>query len=253
MSLLALAALLAGCAPGIPAIAAYETANPAMLRARLTRDAARVRSKPRRVAVLIGAAGDAPSRDTLSLAYQVVIEQGLARDDVFVLDPSGASALYPLTERTSAAAIELLATHLAAHLAPSDTLFVLVAARRADAEPPRHTPLESIAALARARVASLVVVSDVAIAGVVEPEVDGCRFAVIEPEATGDGVPFTRAFLSAFRARHLGAAPSILDAVRHAMTTDRATATGQRRPRIVEGCVALETLGLAGDVAPRRE
>lgn len=246
---LSLSLSLAACASSGPAPRATAREDaPARLAERLARDALRPPAGPRRVAVLIGAGGDAATRETLSLAYQVSIEQGFAPGDVFVLEASGASPLYPLTDVTSPAALELLFRHLAEHLTSEDTLFVFVTGPASSPEP---SALTGVAALVgRPRPRSLLVVADVALPESIAAHVDGCGFAVIESAPPGgSGASFTRAFLSAFRERSLARAPSILDAFRHAMATDRATAIGQHRPRLVEGCLELARLGLAGALA----
>lgn len=82
--------------------------------------------KPDTFAVIIGLNTEEYHRGNISLAYQVLVELGLKRQDVFILDVASRLPYFPKTDTTSHAAVTTLFGLLAAVIEPHDELIVYV-------------------------------------------------------------------------------------------------------------------------------
>jgi len=81
--------------------------------------------EPRHFAVLIGGNTEDRHRNNLSLAYQVLIEQGYKRKDVFIFDSEGGSpAIFPITDATNAKTIKIMFEWLANNVTERDSLMI---------------------------------------------------------------------------------------------------------------------------------
>ncbi|MBK8014955.1 MAG: hypothetical protein IPK13_26860 [Deltaproteobacteria bacterium] len=223
-------------------------------------------------AVLIGAETELRHRGNLSMAYQVLIEQGYDRDEVFIFDSEGGTPFFPNTDVTTRASLSLLFDYLARVVEPHDTLLVYVTGhgRRVAADE------ESRGAAKRLGVSTVVlnpgeeVSQDEFVAwleavpvGVGIAFFDQCYFGQISSpklcnwvtmttsaeDETSHGVSFPRAFWNAFRATpsRSDAGPiTVYEAFKRAMVADVATRLGQNRPRIAHACVNPAGLLLTG-------
>src|SRR5688572_13056904 len=77
-------------------------------------------------AVLIGANTELRHRGNLSMAYQVLIEQGYRAENVYILDSEGEAVFFPTTDRTTRETMQSLFEHLRDIVEPQDTLFIYV-------------------------------------------------------------------------------------------------------------------------------
>jgi hypothetical protein len=228
-------------------------------------------------AVLIGADTELRHRGNLSMAYQVLLEQGYKRENIYILDSEGDNPFFPLTDVTTRASIELLFKHLAQIIEPHDTLFIYVTGhgRKITAEEDKEgnksmlgvstlvlNPGEELSQdefavlLERLTPETGIAFFDQCYWGPFEsPKL--CNFVMITTSTKDDtsyGVSFPRAFWSAFRdRRHRDGPPSIFEAFKFAMVADRATTLGFNRPRISHGCVNPSDITLLGAAAPKIE
>jgi hypothetical protein len=228
-------------------------------------------------AVLIGADTELRHRGSLSMAYQVLLEQGYKRDNIYILDSEGENPFFPLTEVTTRAAIDLLFKHLAQIVEKQDTLLIYVTGhgRRITAEEEKEgskstlgvwtlvlNPGEELlqeefsALLERVSPETGIAFFDQCYWGQFSsPKL--CNFVMITTSTKDDtayGVSFPRAFWGAFRdRRHRGGSQTIFDAFRFAMVSDRATTLGLNRPRIAHGCVNPNEITLLGRISTKTE
>jgi hypothetical protein len=80
--------------------------------------------QPDRYALLIGAHGELRHQGNLSLAYQVLLEQGYRRENIFILDSNPPSPYYPLAAPTTRENVRLAFETLAKAVEPHDTFLI---------------------------------------------------------------------------------------------------------------------------------
>lgn len=225
-------------------------------------------------AVLIGANTELRHRGNLSMAYQVLMEQGYQRDKVYVLDSEGRSDFVPVAEVTTRAALHLLFAHLKRVVEPHDTLFIYVTGhgRRVTAE------MDGEGERSKIGVSTVLLnpreeMSDWEFGELldgIEPEAGiaffdqcygevfatttrSCNFVFITTAAedeTSYGVSFPRAFWGAFRRPAPQPAPSVLEAYQLARANDKGTRIGANRPSLRRSCVDPARLTLLGALQP---
>ena len=83
-----------------------------------------VNGRPDTFAVIVGLNTEEYHRGNISLAYQVMIELGLKRKDIFILDVASELPYFPKTDTTSRASMDMLFTSLARIIEPHDELIV---------------------------------------------------------------------------------------------------------------------------------
>lgn len=223
-------------------------------------------------AVLIGGATELRHRGNLSMAYQVLIEQGYSRDHVYILDSDGDTMFFPSTDVATRANVEALFAHLRKIVEPEDTLLIYVTGhgRRVQATEEEHgltqtlgvstillNKTEELADWEFARLldglepAIGIAFFDQCYGAVFATTSRSCNFVFITTAAETDtsyGVSFPRAFWGAFRKRPRGAL-SVLDAYVEATREDRGTIRGYNSPQLVHRCVDPSRISLLG--APR--
>lgn len=252
----------------------FVAPEPEALRRRLALETPRSPGDVEHFAVLIGGDTSIEHRGNISLAYQVLLEQGYRRDRVYILDSEGDNPFFPVTDVTTRASVALLFDHLAAAVGSEDTVLVYVTGRgllrdppEGQADAPAGAPLPpERAALALNPGEELDQAELAAMLGRLEPRAgiaffDQCYWAKLESpslcnfvfidssegEGKEHGGTFARAFWSAFRERRPPVGPlSIFDAFRFGMVADRATALGRNKPRIAHECVSPASLTLLG-------
>jgi hypothetical protein len=222
-------------------------------------------------AVLIGANTELRHRGNLSMAYQILIEQGYSRDDVYILESEGDATFFPTTDLATRATITRVFDHLRKVVEPHDTLLIYVTGhgRRITAtfeENGQATTL-GVSTMVLNREEELADWELAAMLDGINPSVGiaffdqcygaifatitkSCNFVFITAAAedeTSYGVSFPRAFWSAFRAPRLDAtATSVLEAYNHAIRADRGTLMGMNQPQLVHTCVDPAKLTLLG-------
>lgn len=220
-------------------------------------------------AVLIGAHTELRHRGNLSMAYQVLLEQGYQRDKIFILDSEGATPFFPLTDVTTRASVRALFSYLAQVVEAEDSLLVYVTGhgRRIKAEEESNGSRRTLGVSTLMLNLAEEMTQDEfqGYLEAIQPEVGivffdqcywgplfsnkMCNYVTITTateQETSHGVSFPRAFWEAFRTAPRGHAPSLLKAFKHAMVQDRATRKGFNRPRISHGCVHPDDVVLLG-------
>jgi hypothetical protein len=226
-------------------------------------------------AVLIGANTELRHRGNLSMAYQVLIEQGYKAEDIFILDSEGETPFFPVTDVTTRASMHRLFSYLRRVVEPHDTLFIYVTGhgRRVTADKEDNGQKGTIGVstillnkseeMSEWEFGTLLdgLFPETAIAFF--DQCYGARFSMIakscnfvfittaDEAETSYGVTFPRAFWAAFREPELSKAPTtVLDAFKFAMVADRGTRLGFNRPKIANGCVNPANLTLLGTPRP---
>jgi len=222
---------------------------------------------------VIGASSELRHRGNISLAYQVLLEQGYKREDVFILDTEGETPLFPFTDFTTAAAVRYLFEQLAIVIEPQDTLFVYLTGHggrvTADEETAADDQREIAVATVSLNIAEAMPVDEIVrLLSKITPGVgivffDQCYGGVISTpgmcnyvimtasteDAVSHGNSFPRAFWSGFREQQ--GAPSVLHAFKHAMVSDPATRQGLQRPRIIHHCIDPASITVLGQPTSR--
>lgn len=81
--------------------------------------------QPHHYAVLIAGNSEDRHRNNLSMSYQVLLEQGYNREDVFIFDSEGGDTpLFPITDQTTERTIQMLFLWLSDHVTENDSLFI---------------------------------------------------------------------------------------------------------------------------------
>jgi hypothetical protein len=252
--------------------------EPEMLRTRIAQEGDVPNGKVDHFAVMIGADTELRHRGNLSMAYQVLLEQGYKRENIYILDSEGENPFFPLTDVTTRASVDLLFKHLGMIVEPHDTVLIYVTGhgRRITADEEKQGNKSTLG------VSTLVLnpgeeLSQDEFSELLEklsPETGIaffdqcywgpfssaklCNFIMITTSTKDDtsyGVSFPRAFWGAFRDRRvksLSPGPSIFEAFKFAMVADRATTLGFNKPRISHGCVDPDGVTLLGVVAERK-
>lgn len=220
-------------------------------------------------AVLIGANTELRHRGNLSMAYQVLLEQGYEAENVFVFDSEGTTPFFPLTDVTTRESIEMMFEHLANVVETQDTLLVYITGHgnRITAEQSENgeTSEIGVSTLMLNPAEEVTQAEFVALIQPIQPEVGilffdqcywgtpkskrMCNYVTIstaEEDETSAGVSFPRAFWRSFREAPPGTVVSVLDAFRYAMVKDPATRMGFHKPRIAHGCVNPSVLTILG-------
>jgi hypothetical protein len=252
----------------------FKPSTPDTLLRRISADSDAPNGQVDHFAVLIGANTELRHQGNLSMAYQVLLEQGYSRDKIFVLDSEGATPFFPITDLTTRASVIKLFEHLSKVVESHDTLFVYVTGhgRRVAADRDDNGMRTTLG------VSTLVLnpgeeMAQDEFTGMLEniyPQVgvvffDNCYFGqVVNPrlcnyvfittadsDTTSNGNTFPRAFWSAFRGRRTDNPPTVFEAFKYAMVADRATRLGFNRPRISQSCVDPSELSLSGGIVRR--
>lgn len=214
-------------------------------------------------AVLIGAHTELRHRGNLSMAYQVLIEQGYRRENVYILESEGDAAFFPTTDVTSRATVTRLFDHLRKIVEKQDTLLIYVTGhgRRVTAtsesdgkdqivgvstlvlnEREELADWELATMLEGLEPAAGIAFFDQCYGAIFSTITRACNFVFITTAAeaeTSYGVAFPRAFWTAFRkARPSSTQTSVLAAYQHAAREDRGTQLGYNRPQISQTCGA---------------
>lgn len=92
----------------------------------LTRLPARPNGQPDRFGVIIGLNAEERHRNNISLAYQVLVESGVKSQDIFILDSSSATPIFPKSDMTSFSTVRLLMSTLASIVEDQDEIIVYV-------------------------------------------------------------------------------------------------------------------------------
>jgi len=237
----------------LPTSAEIQYPQPVRLMRRLSAMPQVGNGKVDHFAVLIGANTELRHRGTLSLAYQVLIEEGYDREEVFILDTEGETPVYPFTEFTTLAALDLLFQYLANVVETHDTLLVYVTGHGMRYVPEGTAPDEEVTVivtlvlnrnymmlsssfailLRRVHPGFGMVFFDQCFGGVFQQEALD-RYLLLTVSRADDvsvGTGFPRAFWEAFRNRDRPDEPvSILTAFRQAMEQDPKTRSGENHP-----------------------
>jgi hypothetical protein len=268
--------LLSGCAVTgwLSKPAEFHAKSPDALEARLTEEGEKPNGKVDHFAVLIGANTELRHRGNLSMAYQVLIEQGYKAEDIYILDSEeGETPFFPVTDVTSRAALQRLFAHLRRVVEPHDTLFIYVTGhgRRitADQDDNGQKSTIGISTILLNKGEEMSEWEFGTLLDGLEPQAGiaffdqcyGARFSMITKSCnfvfittaaeaeTSYGVSFPRAFWAAFREPSLASGePTVFEAFKFAMVADRGTRLGFNRPRIANGCVNPANLTLLGVV-----
>jgi hypothetical protein len=251
--------------------------EPEGLRSRIVQEGEVPNGKIDHFAVLIGADTELRHRGNLSMAYQVLLEQGYRRQDIYILDSEGDNPFFPLTDVTTRASVEMLFKHLAKIVEPHDTVLIYVTGhgRRimADEEKAGSRSTLGVSTLVLNPGEELSQDEFSQLLEKVAPETGIaffdqcywgpfssaklCNFIMITTstkDETSYGVSFPRAFWGAFRDRRVrNLSPSIFEAFKLAMVGDRATTLGFNKPRISHGCVDPDGVTLLGTVLEKKE
>lgn len=214
-------------------------------------------------AVLLGAHTELRHRGNLSMAYQVLIEQGYKRDNVYILESDSDGTFFPTTDVASRATVTRLFDHLRKIVEKQDTLLIYVTGhgRRVNATSEADGQAQTIGVstivlneteeladwelaemLQGLEPASGIAFFDQCYGAIFATITRACNFVFITTAAedeTSYGVAFPRAFWTAFRTAKPAAEPtSVLDAYRFAAREDRGTQLGYNRPQISQTCGA---------------
>lgn len=250
----------------------YRAPEPEALLARIAQEGERPNGQVDHFAVLIGADTELRHRGNLSMAYQVLLEQGYRRENIYILDSEGENPFFPLTDVTTRASVELLFKHLAKIVEARDTLLVYVTGHgrkiTADEEKAGSVGTLGVSTLVLNPGEELSQEEFSTLLEQVTPEAGIaffdqcywgpfssprlCNYVMITTSTKDDtsyGVSFPRAFWSAFRDRRRREGPTIFEAFKFAMVADRATTLGFNRPRISHGCVNPADITLLGSLA----
>lgn len=206
-------------------------------------------------AVLIGANTELRHQGNLSMAYQVLVEQGYRRENIYILDPQPESTYFPATDYTTREAVTMLFAHMRRIVESQDTLLVYVTGHG------RRIESEHVSTLVLSKSEELRDVEFAALLEGLHPNVgiaffDQCYggafigenpsfiyITVAADNRTSYGVGFPRAFWAAFRTN---GAHSVGDAFSYACANDRGTALGFNHPVVVEQHVSAHSVDLRG-------
>ena len=109
--------LLGGCDSQPP--------QPQRLEQRISQEVAQPNGQPDKYGVIISGNTDYRHKENLSLAYQVLLENGFQRENIYILDSDGEkTAFYPVDDLASKEAIKILFGHLSKKVDSKDLLFV---------------------------------------------------------------------------------------------------------------------------------
>jgi len=202
-------------------------------------------------ALLIGANTEYRHQGNLSLAYQVLIEEGYKRDNVFILDVNTGSPIFPKTETTSRLAVYEIMRFLRNVIEPHDTLLVYVTGHGAKDELKSNIMLnpsqkmgvpEFVALLRRVKPKAGMLFMDQCYAGY-SVRIHQCNWYVVTvatDDTTSQGTSFPRYFWDAFRQ----GAKTVQEAFESAHGRDEATKKGENQPKIWVGDCVDPNLGL---------
>jgi hypothetical protein len=190
---------------------------------------------------IIGLNAEERHRGNISLAYQVFVEQGVMYKNVFILDMSSNSPIFPKTDTTSLQAVRLLFSRLAKIVEEHDTLFVYFTGhgRMQDADVQLvlngsefMSSREVVASLEAIRPAIGIALFDQCYWGpFLHPST--CNWAtmtVARHERPSIGNTFSRAYFNGIRR-----GMSIVDAFAHAEQKDVAASKGENAPAFFAG------------------
>lgn len=76
-------------------------------------------------AVLIAGSSEDRHKNNLSMSYQVLLEQGYERENIFIFDSSGGDPpIFPITDQTTSRTLQIMFTWLEHHITSNDTLLI---------------------------------------------------------------------------------------------------------------------------------
>lgn len=248
----------------------FQAPTPDGVLQRIQREGSQPNGKVDHYAVLIGADTELRHHGNLSMAYQVLIEQGYQREQVYIFDSEGNTPFFPITDITTKAALEMTFDHLAKIVEPHDTLFIYVTGhgRRitADEEADGESRTIGVSTVILNHGEELTQDDFGRLLERVTPGVgmaffdqcywgpfsrpklgDWVMITTADPDETSHGVSFPRAFWLAFREGNKDGGPTtIFEAFKMAMVRDKATRLGFNRPRIAHGYIDPGKLLLTG-------
>jgi len=118
---------LCGCETLLATTSYYALPKPHRLTKHLQNIKKDFGSQPKHFAFLIGANTEVRHRNNLSLAYQVLIEQGYDRQHIFILDSEGGTpAIYPISDTLTQESMGMMFNWLSKNLSQIDTILVYV-------------------------------------------------------------------------------------------------------------------------------
>lgn len=228
----------------------FRPVDPVGLRQRL-KAVPKGNGKPDRFAVIIGANAALRHQGSMSLAYQVLIESGYRRQDVFILDANDGTPIFPDAEVTSVDSVTMLMDELGSIIEEHDTLLVYVTGhgRFIDGQPVIVlNPSETIKLreftwmLSWVKPRSGVLFIDHCYAGgTAIPK--ACQWVVVTVSTDttmSEGTTFPRLFWNSFR----NGSQSIIDAFDDAMKNDPATKADENHPSVWIGSCVNPSIGL---------
>lgn len=190
----------------------------------------------RPIALLIGADTEARHRNNISLAYQVLLEQGYKRQDIFILDSEGGNpAIYPISDTLSRKSMDMMFTWLLDNLDDSDTLLVYVTGH-GNKDSLSLNKAEKISKpyfmmlLNSLSIYSGIVIFDQCYWGAPNIRSPYVFISASSNDRTSYDVTFPRTFWNAFR--RLDSNVSVLEAFRYAKLHDRGYRLGHQIPEI---------------------
>jgi len=98
---------------------------PIKLEQRISEEIAKPNGKPDKYGVIISGSSEERHKENSSLAYQILLENGFQRENVYLLDNKGnKTSLYPVDDISSKEAVKKLFSHLEKKVDSEDLLFV---------------------------------------------------------------------------------------------------------------------------------
>lgn len=196
-------------------------------------------SSKQHFALIIGLNAEERHRGNISLAYQVLLESGYNRKNIFILDVSTGGPFFPKTETTSLASFLQITEILSSVIGPEDDIIVYVTGHGdvisgvpyMNLNPSeRIEPREFLASLSMIKAGKALLFTDQCywIEHLAPP---GCQWTVISvstQSSTSHGVGFPRWFWSAFR----NGALKVSDAFSFAFMNDVSTESGDNIPSL---------------------
>jgi len=98
---------------------------PIKLEQRISKEISKPNGKPDKYGVIISGSSEERHKENLSLAYQILLENGFQRENVYILNDKGdKTAFYPVDDIASKEATKKLFSHLEKKVDSGDLLFV---------------------------------------------------------------------------------------------------------------------------------
>ena len=211
-------------------------------------------NKPDHFAVILGLNTEQRHQGSISLSYQVLIERGYKRENIYILDPEGKTPIFPTTDTTSINSVEILFKHLSEIVGIDDTLLIYITGHGKRIDKKSHLVLN---------MSEILPAEDfIKILSKIHPSVgmifadhcywssdfkpDDCNWvsiAVSTTETTSSGTSFPRLFWWSTRRGE-----TILSAFNEAKREDISTKKKENRPSINFGaCLLKDKLNILGE------